>query len=283
MAATDLHRRRHPEISECVNTRYDVRFPPADSGITQDQEFCEVKLNGAFKRIRFHDYGRIYEHAGLYEQVFYERLECSSHKRVSMMLSDVLRERGESPAFLRVLEVGAGNGVVAEELRRAGVETIVGVDILPEARAAAERDRPGIYDNYHVCDLTQLDQDTQAALAAFRPNCLLTVAALGFGDIPPAAFEAAFNLVTPGGWIAFNAKLNFLSAHDESGFASLVRRMIGAGVIEIEAYRVYCHRRNTRGDRLYYAALVARKRGDIPAAGLADNTAQKGVMPLPQK
>lgn len=283
MAATDLHRPRHPETSHTVNTRYEVRFPPSDPAVRQDQEFCEVKINDAFQRIRFHDYGKIYELAGLYEQVFYERLECSSHKRVCMMLCDVLRERGENPAQLRVLEVGAGNGVVAEELRRIGIESIVGIDILPEARMAAERDRPGVYDNYFVCDLTKLEPQIVAELSQQRPNCLLTVAALGFGDIPPNAFETAFNLVTPGGWVAFNAKLNFLSSADESGFAALLRKMIGAGVIEIEAYRVYCHRRSVRGDRLYYAALVARKRADIPSTGLRDTSSGNGVTPLPQK
>jgi len=283
MAATDLQRVRHPESSPGASARHEVRFPPSDPTVRQDQEFCEVKLDDSFKRIRFHDYGKIYEIAGLYEQIFYERLECSSHKRVSMMLSDVLRERGENPSQLRVVEVGAGNGVVAEEFRRIGVESIVGIDILPEARMAAERDRPGVYDNYFVCDLTKLEPETLAALSLQRPNCLVTVAALGFGDIPPAAFEAAFNLVTPGGWIAFNAKLNFLSSADESGFAALLRKMIGAGVIEIEAYRVYCHRRSVRGDRLYYAALVARKRADIPSTGLRDTQSVHGVTPLPQK
>lgn len=282
MAATDYHRPASTmeDGAAPATPRYDIRFPPSNPELDQDGEFCEVLLDGQWQRIRFHDYGRLYEHPGLYEQVFYERLECSSHRRVSSMLADVLRERGQASAYLRVLEVGAGNGVVAQELRQLGISRITGVDIIPEARDAAQRDRPGVYDEYFVCDLTNLDAAEQAALQALRPNALVTVAALGYGDIPPAAFEAAFNLVAPGAWIAFNAKLTFLSARDESGFASLLRKMIAADIIEIEAYRVYCHRRSMRGDRLYYAALVARKRADIPGGGIPDLRNQGGVLPL---
>lgn len=286
MTATDRHRPASQlgnDSEPAATPRYDIRFPPSGSALDQDGEFCEVLLEGEWRNIRFHDYGRLYEHPGLYEQVFYERLECSSHRRVASMLGDVLRERGQASAYLRVLEVGAGNGVVAEELRQLGVAHIVGVDIIPEARDAAERDRPGVYDDYLVCDLTRLDARELAVLQATRPNALVTVAALGFGDIPPAAFEAAFNLVAPGAWIAFNAKLTFLSARDESGFASLLRKMIAADIIEIEAYRVYCHRRSMRGERLYYAALVARKRADIPGSGIPDMRAQNAVLPLGEK
>ena len=52
-----------------------------------------------------------------------------------------------------MLDLGAGNGMVGEALREHGFEEITGVDITPEAGEAAERDRPGVYADYHVCDL----------------------------------------------------------------------------------------------------------------------------------
>lgn len=41
-------------------------------------------------------------------------------------------------------------------------------------------------------------------------NCLTSVAALGFGDIPPRAFFEALRLVATNGWVALNLKETFL-------------------------------------------------------------------------
>ena len=72
----------------------------------------------------------------------------------------------ETAAKLRVLDVGAGNGMVGEELDRMGARHIVGVDIIPEAKEAAERDRPGVYDDYFVVDLTDVPAGDLARMEA---------------------------------------------------------------------------------------------------------------------
>ena len=41
----------------------------------------------------------------------------------------------------------------------AGVDTVVGIDIIEEAAMALERDRPGIYSEYFVEDLTSLPSE----------------------------------------------------------------------------------------------------------------------------
>ena len=48
---------------------------------------------------------------------------------------------------LAVLDVGAGNGMVGEQLKCSGVKRSL-VDIIQEAKQAALRDRPGIYKEY---------------------------------------------------------------------------------------------------------------------------------------
>lgn len=240
--------------------RYEIRLPASEGALSQDREYCDVRLDRGWRRIRFHEYGEIYSIPGLYEQIFYDILACSSHKRVSWTLGDALRESGDSPSSLRVLELGAGNGVVGEELLGLGIKKIVGVDILPEAHAAARRDRPEVYDDYLVADLTRLRDEDRSRIARHELNCLVTVAALGFSDIPPEVFATAFNLVAPSGWVAFNVKVDFLNDGDPTGFARLVQSMIQTGTIEVDAYRRYCHRRSTSGSRLYYVAIVARKR-----------------------
>ena len=47
--------------------------------------------------------------------------------------------------------------MVGEQLAAVGIDSIVGLDLLPEARDAALRDRPGLYEDYFAGDVTDLD------------------------------------------------------------------------------------------------------------------------------
>jgi len=144
------------------------------------------------------------------------------------------------------------------------VRSIVGVDIIEEAKTAAERDRPGIYADYLVVDLTNIPPDTRTELEAQRFNSLVTVAALGFGDIPPNAFAQAHNLVEDGGLIVFNIKEDFIADGDGSGFSRLISRAIDDGSLVVRSQRRYEHRLSVAGDPLHYVAVVAEKRSDLP-------------------
>jgi len=245
---------------------YDITLPEGgDAEADQDQEWCEVEVDGETRKIRFHDYHEIYAIPGLYEQIFYEELKCQSPEVVGGLLIEQVESEGERPAELRVFDVGAGNGMVAEELRRHGATSFSGVDIIEEAASAAERDRPGLYEDYLVLDLTKIPPEARQQLEGKRFNCLVTVAALGFDDIPPRAFAEAYNLVEDGGFVAFNIKEDFVSLEDGgTGFAGLIRRMVEAGTVDVLAERRYRHRLSVAGRPLYYVAIVARKRGDVP-------------------
>lgn len=241
------------------------RLPDVSHDVDQDEEFCEVWEEGRWRRIRFHDYDDIFATPGLYEKLFDQALRCESPRRVVGLLRDVLIEDDARPTELRVLDFGAGNGMVGEELRRTGVQTLVGADIIREARDAAERDRPNLYDRYVVEDFTSLSEQTEKSLAQLRLNCLTTVAALGFGDIPPDAFATAYNLIEKDGWIAFNVREDFLGTRDYTGFAKLIDEMNKQSVMRAYAYRRYQHRLTMTGDPIYYIAIVARKNRDIDA------------------
>lgn len=244
--------------------RFEIQFPEGTPDqFDQDQEWCEVRLKGERRRIRFHDYDELYAIPGLYEQLFYDELKCDSPRVVCSCLADVLEAADVDPDDLRVLDVGAGNGIVGEELRSIGVDCIVGVDIIEEAAEAAERDRPGVYEDYKVLDFTDLSEDDHRDLRERSFNCLLTVAALGFGDVPPDAFTAAFNLVQDGGYIAFNIKEDFIDHADETGFSGLIRRALEDGTLEMKRERRYRHRMSIAGEPLYYVAMVAEKRRDL--------------------
>jgi hypothetical protein len=236
-----------------------VRFPSDDeAAASQDTEWCEVVVGGERRTIRFHDYHEIYEVPGLYEQIFHDHLQCASPEEVVGLLAEQLAAAGVDPQTLTALDVGAGNGLVGEQIQRLGVPRIVGIDIIEEAAAAAARDRPSLYDDYVVCDLTDLDDDERARLG--EPTLMTTVAALGFDDIPPEAFAEAYGAAQDGAWIAFNIKADFLEEDEESGFRGLIRRMVRDGTLEVLATRRYVHRLSIAGEPLEYVAVAGRKR-----------------------
>lgn len=247
-----------------------VRLPPLDPGVPQHKEWCEVLEGEAWRRIRFHDYARIFERPGLYEHLFYGLLGCNSPQRVVGLLDDVRREARFALGPLRAVDLGAGNGIVAEYLRDIGAERILGVDILREAREAALRDRPGVYTDYLVADLCEASSEDVARIRDLRPNALVCVAALGFGDIPPAAYHRAASLIPNGGLLAFNIKEEFLDERYTYGFSELMRRMVREKVARIEATLRYCHRLSATGEPLFYTAVVATKLADIPRSMLVE-------------
>jgi SAM-dependent methyltransferase len=248
---------------EQINSEVDdIRLPDVND-VDQDQEWCVVTTNGKKSRVRFHDYADVFRVPGFYEELFYEQLKCCSPSYIANLLDSVVREYGERPEEFRVLDVGAGNGMVGDELQTLGVESIVGIDIIAEAKEAADRDRPDVYDDYRVADLTDLPETEEETLRRVDANCLTTVAALGFGDIPPLAFAKALDLIATPGWLAFNLKECFLREQDATGFSRLVRRLNRDGYIQTYCYRRYQHRISVAGDPLYYIAVVARKLKDV--------------------
>lgn len=245
---------------------FEIRFPEASDDLDQDEEWFEFKLDGRPRKLRIHDYADLYRVPGLYEALVYDKLVCRSPRRLANLFAAVLNDAHADARDLRVLDLGAGNGIVAEEFSKLGARHLVGLDLLREAELAAQRDRPGLYADYLVTDLSSASKGDLARLEHHRLNCLVTVAALGFGDIPSKAFSIAFNSITPNGWLGMTIKEGFLEPEDESGFARFVRTMIDERIIEIQAYQRYCHRLSITGERLYYVAVVARKMRDVPAA-----------------
>lgn len=247
-------------------TRHRIQFPKTDvNNLSQSETyFYIIENNGNKLKIRFHDYDKIYNIPGLYEQLFYDRLKCTSPVKVTDILKKAVDQSNEDFSSLRVLDLGAGNGIVGEELKKYGVSRLVGVDIIPEAKQAMERDRPQYYDAYYITDFCNIDPDAHDEFDGWSLDCLLTVAALGFGDIPPKAFMNAFNIINHKGWVAFNIKESFLDEKDQSGFSRMIRDLILSKYLDIYHLERYRHRLSIDGEALYYFAIAAKKNADIP-------------------
>ena len=244
----------------------EISLPAGEADLSQDEEWYELTVDGETRRVLFHDYAQTFSVPGVYERLFYDELKCISPSTVCGLLEGHIEGEGRDPSELRVLDVGAGNGMVGEQLAEMGAEQIVGVDILEEAAEATERDRPGVYDDYFVLDLTDIPAPEHEDLRSRNINCLTSVAALGFGDIPPAAFAEAYNLVEDGGPIGFSIKEDMLTGEDSSGFSRLIDGAIADGALEVKAERRYRHRLSSTGEPLYYVAMVAEKARDLPVA-----------------
>jgi predicted TPR repeat methyltransferase len=233
-------------------------------GLAADAQGLFLGVGGAVQQAEFVEGGgdRL-QQSGLDERLFCGILKCCSPAIVRQLLEDVIEDADSAPGDLRVLDLGAGNGMVGEELAELGAQTILGVDILEAAAAAAKRDRPDVYEEYVVADMAHLSERQSAWLGTFDFNCLTCVAALGFGDIPPDAFTEAYNLVETGGLVAFNIKEEFLNGKDTSGFSELIKAMCDDGTVDVKKRVRYQHRLSISGEPLYYVAMVGAKRSNI--------------------
>jgi predicted TPR repeat methyltransferase len=179
------------------------------------------------------------------------------------VLLKVLADNQTDIHQLRVLDLGAGNGMVGELLDAARV---IGVDITPAAKAACERDRPHAYDAYYVADMAQPDAATLRELDRWQLDAFTCIAALGFGDIPVRAFANSFNLVSDDAWVVFNIKETFLAETDTSGFSRLVKHLLMTDAMQVHHLERYRHRISIDGRALFYYLLAGRKAHSIEQA-----------------
>jgi len=243
---------------------HNISLPMTDPhALGQDEAFFRLVEQGRELAIRFHDYDEIYRRPGLYEQLFYRRLLCVSPSKAREVLLKVFEDNRLDAHLLRVLDLGAGNGMMGELL---DVARMIGVDISHAAHQACERDRPQAYDAYYVADMARPTAELLAELRGWKIDCLTCIAALGFGDIPVAAFANAYNVVVEQGWVVFNIKETFLREDDSTGFSRLVKRLLLDDLIQVHHLERYRHRISIDGSPLFYYLLVGRKRADIPLA-----------------
>ncbi|MCI5130652.1 MAG: class I SAM-dependent methyltransferase [Candidatus Electrothrix sp. EH2] len=257
-----------------MRRRYHIQFPKAEgTNLAQDKTYFYYHDSDRKNKIRFHDYKKLYSIPGLYEQVFYDRLKCASPGKVASILESTVRQSQCTLSERRVLDLGAGNGMMGEKLKKYGVSRLIGVDIIPEAYDANLRDRPELYDEYYIEDFTDLDEEKRHEIESWQCDCMVSVAALGFGDIPIKAFLEAYNIIAPDGWVAFNIKETFFDYTDTTGFSRMIRELIWSEYFDVYHIERYRHRLSIDGTPLYYFAIAGRKAADVPT----DFLSSKGI------
>ena len=244
-----------------VRGLYQFRWLGTGEDILQGEENFEVICkDGRTLRISLWDYKMLYRHPFLYESIFHDKLHLYSPEIITTYFFRILdTQKSKDP--LRILDLGAGSGLVGVELRKdARVQTVVGVDILPKAKEASLRDHPNTYDGYYVMDLSQLSQEEKDLLWRYRINCLMVVSATGGGgdedvgykDVDLIEYEEAFFLLEIGGFIIFNVR-----EHYTKGQIAILEKL--KQVCDILGSKVYRHRYLANGTAVNNEVFVMRK------------------------
>lgn len=218
----------------------------ASTPATQGDETFVLVRDGERTTMRIHDYDDVYAVPGLYEHVVQDKLGCTSPHTLATALAVRVVAAGQLPSSVRCLDVGAGNGVSGEALRTAGLTPVVGLDVSPVAREAVERDRPGLYDEFVVGGLA--DVDPVELVERHGLTALVGAGALTGGHIEPITLAATWDAFAPGSWLAFTCP---------EQHADAARRDFGA-TVEFETDERFVHRRLTDGTPVHYRVLVGR-------------------------
>jgi hypothetical protein len=226
-----------------------------------DQEEIVVRFadDGHEERVRVQDYARVYAVAGLYEAIVQDRLCCQSPDRVASMLARAAPELGRAPQSVRVLDLGAGNGVSGQALAAQGLRPVVAIDTEPAARAAALRDRPGLYQAYLIADVLALTPGEVRMIRALAPNALACVGAIGLDHVPPAALPAALELLADDSLLGYTlAEAN--RTVDGAEISARLSEIAERWRIDELARERYRHRLTVSGRPIWWEAVIVRAR-----------------------
>lgn len=244
---------------ERLAQQFSIAFD-AVSGLKQTQEEFTADLGEGPRRFHIHDYDTIYSVPFLYEAALFGALGCRSPYSIAEILTEAEVDGLLADGGVRMLEIGAGSGLFGELMRaRFGLERLVGLDLSPSAKQAAERTRPGVYDLYLTADVTTLDQLPE--LEGERFTLVGGVSATGPGHIPPEGLDQAFAQLAPGGLFLFHARGDDGNV-GPAGYnihAEWLRRMKESPAFETLLEAPCFHRRAADGTDIYYQVVLARK------------------------
>ena len=116
-----------------MSTHFKVRLPENIETLPINEEYFFITENGVERRLKLHEYAEVYRIPGLYNYLALEKLYYRSPEFMASLLSENLKNSGESVKDLKLLELGAGSGLFGEAVAKLGVKSIIGIDIVPEA------------------------------------------------------------------------------------------------------------------------------------------------------
>lgn len=207
------------------------------------------------------DYKTIFSHPYLYERLYGEFLKLDSPRIIWSYFLDVLLELGFD-APLRILDIAAGSGMMGVEARKSysRCEFLMGLDVLEEARNAALRDHPGIYDQYCLMKLDALGKEELESLISPQFNTVFIVSATGgsdeddledYEDVGLKEYKTILSLVESESFIVFNVREHYTVGQ------KLILEYL-APQCSIVGEKVHFHRYLTNGEPVNFKTFVMR-------------------------
>jgi len=266
---------------------YNVRYlVDNEKHVEQHEESVEVTFlslpSQPVQTIRIQDYDLLYPHPGLYEKIVHQDLRCNSpHTMINLLRTSMASacdlpptDESSTSQTLSILDMAAGTGLVSAELSvqfPSRIQYIAGVDIEPTARDAALRDHPGLYDEYHITDLSvpaNLDPLRESVTRRGRAGFDIVTMCSALGH--ERAYEALVNactLLTEGGWVVATVSEAGLKLWRgaQGPWGEFCRelesevvgeRLMGMKVVVRERF---FHRLNITGGEIFYWGLILRK------------------------
>lgn len=231
----------------------EARWLAAFVDVDEDADVAVVQDGGTERRVGLHDYAGLYAVPGLYEAVYFEVLGGGSPHLLADVLEAVLPS--DERAGRRVLDVGAGTGLVGELLHGRGFRTVYATDLEPQSAVAVLRDRPQVHAGARTLNLDALTAEDRAWLAEVAPDVVTVAGAIGYGHLPASCLQAVTELVGPGALLAITVAPQFDDAPELAGHAAVLRSPAWEEVLRREGV----HRRTAAGDILPVLALVLRR------------------------
>ncbi len=249
---------RGPACGQESHIDYTIELENGAQRAQIEEAFTITFHDGASERMRLHEYERVYAVPGLYEEIVQRRLQCASPAKIADVLLRVAELAGRPAHLLRVLDLGAGNGLVGEELRARGVQVLIGTDSAKSARDATARDRPGLYASYVVGDLNGAPE-LGTLVRELGINCIVCAGALGFEHIEAQSFAELWDLLPPGAMFALTIHEDLAQPGTSDIGDELAALSAAAGGTEIVISERFRHRMSMAGEPIHYVAVGARK------------------------
>jgi SAM-dependent methyltransferase len=222
-----------------------------------DGEYIGIRSGADGEEIvHLHDYDRIYAIPGLYERIVQGLLCCTSPQVVADALARTLQGHGLDPVGVRLLDLGAGTGLVAQLVGEHGITDVIGLDPLESARRACARDRPGLYRDYLVADLAHPSESLVSRLAALRPNALTAAGAFGGTHATANVLRVALGLLPSGAPVVFTIDRKWTSADGPGGFRTPLAELISSGALVLVERSRFQHRLSTSGEPIVYEVFA---------------------------
>lgn len=243
-------------------TNWSIKFSASDNDLSTNEEYFYLSTAAQLeRRFSIHDYSDIYQIPGLYEYVVCDTLNYQAPQIITKLLMEQVHQDNLTANDLQVLDVGAGNGLSGKTLADAGVTSIVGLDIIPEAAIANQRDYPGVYQKYYVEDLTSLSKKTHQELMSQQFNVLLLSGSLY--HLPTTAFDNALSFLTIGGWFVVTLRQAAREQNKLNSAYHLFEQLVQKQSLEIMVEQTYQQRLSVRGEPIMGQAIVAKKLTEI--------------------